>query len=593
MIQILISCLKYGLGGFVKVLIYPIKVFIKCVKLIKDGDFTKSFIATLYLVGVLLVYCLPLIYFLYSFKISDLINLGGTISILTGEGLVEYDGPTSFNDYGNGGTTGGGSFGGGNYVIDLDNLPDKVDLPSNYYQAGTVRQRAELLLLVQEICSRPEIDLRPEELLGLFYTEQNARFYTENSIILETEPSVQDPHGSVGPMQHILSSFESSDMYEIKGRTFISKMENKDLDDSKRVLTREQSTGLKTPDGFSRPNACYYPDAFYSAALRISNYKKGIYNNVVYQRTKPVFDWINSGELSEEEKYWVSLQQAYSTYNSYNSKCCGTWVPQMYVDIYRQHGAIDSWSDLATSNVALLKKFSGEHTNGIPYNEGAGLVGSTDIVVNAPMKSPDTYSTYTEYWHSLRHNVHSPHNYLFWAINGGTWVYEGLCALGYAVGTKPEEGGGTDGNFDGTDLDGYICPLNFDKYVVTSRFHEDRGYPHRGVDIDTGTGDPIYSPRDGVVTEARWDTASANGTKPKGGGKMVYVKFDNGVLCKVMHLSEWNVKKGDKVKQGDILGYTGNTGGSDGDHLHTELWDGDKEFDPTFLFQGKPITFLN
>lgn len=573
--------------GFVwQVIIFPFKRIASIIVSMSEDltlqCFIKVVLNILAIVGYFAVIC-----FIYMAVDTWLfVKLGGVIGMLAKEEIITYDGPAEFP---NTGIVGGGSFGGQEFEFDFDKLPENVALPSNYYQAGSVRQRAELLILVQEICSRPEIDLKPEELLGLFYVEQNGRFNMDSSIILTTEPEVPDAYGSIGPMQHIKSSFESSEMYEIKGRTFISKLEDPNLPDDKRVLTREESVGLKTPDGQPRPNACYYPDALYSAALRISNYKRGIYNNRPFGAIKEVIEWTNSNELSEYEKNLIRIQQAYSIYNSYNKACCGTWVPQMYVDIYRQHGDITQWSDLASSNVELLKKLSGGKTNGIPYNEGAGLVGSTSITVKNPNQPPDIHNSYTEYWHSLRHTVHSPHNYVFWGLNGGKWMYEGLLALGDAVG-KPVGGGG---NSNATETDGYLCPLDFDKFVVTSPFHEDRGYPHRGVDIDTGTGDPIYSPRDGVVTEARWDTASANGTKRKGGGKMVYVKFDNGVLCKVMHLSDWNVKKGDKVKKGDILGFTGNTGGSTGDHLHIELWQGDKEFDPTFLFKSKPITFLN
>lgn len=89
---------------------------------------------------------------------------------------------------------------------------------------------------------------------------------------------------------------------------------------------------------------------------------------------------------------------------------------------------------------------------------------------------------------------------------------------------------------------------------------------HEGIDITCPTGTELYAQGNGRVTRVEWGTNY---------GKLIDISHgmdSAGVEIKVRyaHLSEFNVKVGDFVKKGQLLGLTGNTGRSTGPHLHYE-----------------------
>jgi len=105
------------------------------------------------------------------------------------------------------------------------------------------------------------------------------------------------------------------------------------------------------------------------------------------------------------------------------------------------------------------------------------------------------------------------------------------------------------------------------KKPIRSYFGDNRG--HKGVDIPTPSGSPVYAPTNGVILYAG-DT-----TPNRCGG---YVQIDHGmVITKFCHLKKWVVKQGEKVKKGQIIGYSGGglhdpyKGRSTGPHLHYEI----------------------
>lgn len=82
---------------------------------------------------------------------------------------------------------------------------------------------------------------------------------------------------------------------------------------------------------------------------------------------------------------------------------------------------------------------------------------------------------------------------------------------------------------------------------------------HNGVDIAAAVGSPIVCPLDGVVSDINTH---------KMGGKQLIIKHVNGYRTGYAHLSGYNCKVAEKVKQGQIIAFVGNTGVSTGAHLH-------------------------
>ena len=85
---------------------------------------------------------------------------------------------------------------------------------------------------------------------------------------------------------------------------------------------------------------------------------------------------------------------------------------------------------------------------------------------------------------------------------------------------------------------------------------------HQGQDITVKTGTPIHAPADGVVKRAYY-----------AGGFGNHIKLDhgNGYTTLFAHLSKIKVKHGQKVRRGEVIGLTGNTGRSTAPHLHYEI----------------------
>ncbi len=86
---------------------------------------------------------------------------------------------------------------------------------------------------------------------------------------------------------------------------------------------------------------------------------------------------------------------------------------------------------------------------------------------------------------------------------------------------------------------------------------------HDGIDIVARTGTPIIAAADGTVTRIM-DQGN------KGYGRRIDITHVDSFMTRYAHLSRWIVRPGQKVKKGQIIGYSGNTGASQGAHLHFE-----------------------
>lgn len=111
------------------------------------------------------------------------------------------------------------------------------------------------------------------------------------------------------------------------------------------------------------------------------------------------------------------------------------------------------------------------------------------------------------------------------------------------------------------------APLQFN-YVSSNfnpnRFHpiQKRVKPHRGVDYRAPIGTPVRAAGDGRVTHSAYN---------KYNGNYVFIKHGNNITTKYLHFSKRAVKPGERVKQGQIIGYVGSTGMSQAPHLHYEF----------------------
>ena len=110
-----------------------------------------------------------------------------------------------------------------------------------------------------------------------------------------------------------------------------------------------------------------------------------------------------------------------------------------------------------------------------------------------------------------------------------------------------------------------------DVFRISSNFNPRRRHPilntiraHKGTDYAAPTGTPIRATSDGRITRA-----SRYGSF----GNLVTIKHSGGFETKYAHLSRFasGISRGDRVNQGEVIGYVGSTGGATGPHLHYEF----------------------
>ncbi|MFB3386551.1 peptidoglycan DD-metalloendopeptidase family protein [Flavobacterium sp. LAR06] len=101
---------------------------------------------------------------------------------------------------------------------------------------------------------------------------------------------------------------------------------------------------------------------------------------------------------------------------------------------------------------------------------------------------------------------------------------------------------------------------------------------HNGMDFTANTGSPVYATGDGVV--ARADNSAS------GFGNHVVIRHGFGYESLYAHLSKYNCRPGQKVKRGDVIGYVGSTGRSEGPHCHYEVHKDGKVVNPLNFYYG-------
>lgn len=109
--------------------------------------------------------------------------------------------------------------------------------------------------------------------------------------------------------------------------------------------------------------------------------------------------------------------------------------------------------------------------------------------------------------------------------------------------------------------------------ITAGWFYSDLS-PHRAVDLRAAVGTPVYAAEDGTVDCVQdWDGYSTRGNQSYGNLVRIRHVDYKGVKLQTLyaHLNESKVKCGQTVKEGELIGYSGNTGNSKGPHLHFEV----------------------
>ncbi|OJG74544.1 hypothetical protein RV10_GL004703 [Enterococcus pallens] len=107
---------------------------------------------------------------------------------------------------------------------------------------------------------------------------------------------------------------------------------------------------------------------------------------------------------------------------------------------------------------------------------------------------------------------------------------------------------------------GYLLPLN--DFIVSSSFGMRGSEFHRGIDLAAGEGMPIFASKSGTVLIAEYHYSWGN---------YVVIQHDNGEATLYAHQRNFAVNAGERVEQGQMIGFVGSTGNSTGSHLHFEV----------------------
>lgn len=144
----------------------------------------------------------------------------------------------------------------------------------------------------------------------------------------------------------------------------------------------------------------------------------------------------------------------------------------------------------------------------------------------------------------------------------------------------------TGANSTNINPDGWTFPTTAGS-TLSSPFGPRGGGYHTGVDLNVPSGSPFYATRDGVVRLREYDIYSIPGDDGVGGSwcpvtpsesrmqKDIWISHtvDGTPYTSIYaHLSQYAVQDGATVKAGDLIGYTGGSGCSDGPHVHFEIW---------------------
>ena len=103
------------------------------------------------------------------------------------------------------------------------------------------------------------------------------------------------------------------------------------------------------------------------------------------------------------------------------------------------------------------------------------------------------------------------------------------------------------------------------------KLYGNRVRPHKGTDFAAPVGTPILATADGIVSKSE---------KRRGNGNYVKIRHNSTYETQYLHMKKRNVKRGELVKQGDVIGWVGMTGNTSGPHVCYRFWKNGKQVDP-------------
>ena len=163
--------------------------------------------------------------------------------------------------------------------------------------------------------------------------------------------------------------------------------------------------------------------------------------------------------------------------------------------------------------------------------------------------------------------------------SGGTGATSGTTSGGTSGGTYS-------GNASGAYTGSFIWPV--DSTYITSRYGE-RSAPtagastyHKALDIGAKSGDPIYAAADGQVAVAKYND---------GLGYYVSIEHDGETATRYSHMTNYIVQPGEQVKQGQIIGYVGESGIATGSHLDYAVIKNGQQVDPMQYYDENAVTY--
>ena len=114
-------------------------------------------------------------------------------------------------------------------------------------------------------------------------------------------------------------------------------------------------------------------------------------------------------------------------------------------------------------------------------------------------------------------------------------------------------------------------------------YYGNRIRPHKGTDFAAPIGTPILSTANGVIVKSSYTRAN---------GRYVTVKHNNTYSTQYLHMQKSNVRVGQQIEQGDVIGWVGMTGNTSGPHVCYRFWKNGLQVDPfkQKLPEAKPVS---